>query len=75
MGPGADISITRRDKGQIMERKTLRDFKAFKERSNAIKTKKLWQRNAKQKGNTGKVTGSEKSFHTDQAQSCVCPGQ
>lgn len=73
MGPWADISITRRDKGQIMERKNPQGFQGLERedkelRSNAIKTRKLQQRNAKKKGNTIKVTVSENSFHTDQAQ-------
>lgn len=54
MGPRADISITRRDKGQIMERKNPQGFQGLERedkelRPNAVKTRKLWQRNARRK--------------------------
>lgn len=54
MGAGADISITRRDKGQITERKNPQGFQGLEKedkelRSHAIKTKKLQQRNARRK--------------------------
>lgn len=60
MGPRADISITRRDKGQIMERKkNPQGFEGLERedkelRFDAIKTRKCPQRNAKKKkkGNT-----------------------
>jgi len=39
MGPGADISLTRRDKAQIMERKkNLREFRALKEKIKSLRS-------------------------------------
>lgn len=54
MGPRADISITRRDKGQIMERKNPQGFEGLERkdkelRFDVIKTRKCQQRNAKKK--------------------------
>lgn len=54
MGPGADISITRRHEGQIMDRKNPQGFEVLERedkelRSNAIKTRKRRQRDAKRK--------------------------
>lgn len=54
MGPRADISITRRDKGQIMERKNPQGFEGLERkdkelRFDVIKTRKCQQRNEKKK--------------------------